>query len=398
MIFPHNPMGAGLGLLLSFSLSSVAVAAEPKKAEPKASWNEKMKSLGLTFQELLVDLSSDERFNNPRNFKRIEKNAEKFAKLAHDLKDKGAPAPDADPSVQIIASQFANEAKHAAKTLQWGHRAYARDILRSMSGYCMACHTRSGGPGFAGADVSSTLKELKALERADYFASTRQFDAALSEYEKILDDAEAAKSKPFEWERAARSSLAIAVRVKKDPERALSIVERISSASKAPFFLKEQANQWKASLNAWKAEPSVRPQSEEGYRAQALQLIAQARELQKFPADRSADILYLRASSAVHDLLSFAPKGKYSTEALYLAGLCYEVLEDLNLWDMHEFYYLACIHKSPHSQEARRCFRHYEQSVYMGFTGSSGTSLPSEIEEKLQFLDKLSRPEAGSLQ
>lgn len=385
----------GVGACLLLFLITGAHGAEKQSTQ---AWNEKMRSLGQVFQDLLLDLSSDERFNSPANFKRIEKNAQKFAQLAHDLKGKSTPPPDADPSLNLIAGQFAKEAEHAAKTLQWGHRAYARGLLKSMTGYCMACHTRSSGPGFQNLEAFPALQALQPLERADFYASTRQFDQALEGYEKIVADAGVAAKRPFEWERALRSGLAVAVRVKKDPNRALGLVERALAAPKAPFYLKEQATRWKESLVAWKGEPTAIPQSEEGYRAQALRLVAEAREQQKYPADRSADVLYLRASSAVHDLLSFAPQGKYSTEALYLAGLCYEVLQDLNLWDMHEYYYLACIHRAPHTPEARRCFKHYEQSVYLGYTGSSGTNLPAEVAERLGRLDALSKAVEGRLQ
>jgi hypothetical protein len=376
--------------------SGSAQAQAPAHDKKSKSWNEKMRSLGKTLQALLIDLNSEARFNDPKNFKRIEKNAQEFARLAHDLKpqSKDAPSPDADLSVQIIANQFSSEAEHAVSVLKWGHRGYARNVLKSMTGYCIACHTRSQAVGIPQLTDKNFVDSLKPLERADFLASTRQFEKALEEYEKILADPQTAANRPFDWERAVRSGLAVAVRVLKSPDRALSIVDRVLATPKAASFLKEQASQWKQSLNSWKAEPVSRPQTEEGYYSLAMKLIADAKSLQKYPADRSADVLYLRASAAVHDLLNFAPNGSRATDALYLAGLAYEVLNDLNLWDAHEFYYIACIQKSPHTEKARQCFRHYEQSIYGGFTGSSGTDIPKDVRDRLRLLDQLSNPQA----
>lgn len=387
-------VGWRLLAVLGMISPSVVGAVEPAKAKVSSTpWAIKMRGLEQTLQDLLIDLSSDERFNAPKNFHRIEKNAEKFAKLAHELKLKDGSAPDSDPTLQIIAGQFSKEADEAYRTLKGGHRAYARDLLKSMTGYCMACHTRnSSGPSFEGMANSPAMASLNALEKADLFASTRQFDQALQEYEKLLSDPSTIDRRTFDWERAIRSSLAISVRVKKDPDRALGVIDRVLATPKAPFYLKEQAAQWKLSLNEWKKEGAVKAQTEQGYYAQAVKLLGDARSMQKYPADRSADILYLRASSAVHDLLSFAPNGEHATDALYIAGLCYEVLRDLNLWDQHEFYYLACIIRSPHTEKAQQCFRQYEQSVYRGYTGTGGTQLPADVREKLKELGQLSTP------
>lgn len=378
-------------LFLFAIISTNAVNAATTAKAP--AWNQSMKELAQTLRTLLVDLNSDERFNSQKNFKTIQANANRFAKIAQGVAHTASP--DSDPSIAIIASLFAQEANHAAAHLALGHRAYAREALRSMTGYCMACHTRNNkGPDFNGLDLpADTLaKSLRAVEAADFYASIRQFDRALTEYRKIISDASVSEHQPLDWARAVKSALAISVRVKKDPSLALDLVEKILATPRAPYYLKEQAASWKISLQQWKAETPVTPQTEEGYYAQSIKLIAAAKSAQKYPADRAADMLYLRASGAVHDLLGFKPRGQHFTEALFLAGLSYEVLRDLNLWDMHEFYYLACIQEGPHTEQARQCFKHYEENIYASFTGSGGTFLPDDIKLKLKKLDELSAP------
>ncbi len=385
-------------VLASLPVTGGVAFAEKAEKKDQKNWSQKMKGLQKALQELLVDLSSDKRFEDPRNFKRIEQNALLLSKLAHDLKpsDPAAPAaksPDSDPTIPIISSQFDQEAQHAYKNLKNGHRSYARGVLRSMTSYCIACHTRSGAPSLTPSVTDSALQALSGNEKAEFFAATRQFDRSLEEYERVIGDSKNAQTRPFEWEEAVRTGLAIAVRVKKDPDRALGIAEKVNSTPKAPFFLKEQATQWAKSIKDWKAEPSTKAMTEEGFYAKAVKLMAEAKSLQKYPADRSADVLYLRASAAVHDLMSFAPNGKHATEALYLAGLSYEVLDGLMLWDLHESYYVSCIKRAPHTEIARQCFRHYEQSVYDGYTGSGGMDIPLEVRLRLEDLDRLSKPE-----
>lgn len=376
----------------------MALAADGAKAPAPKSWNEKMRGLSQVLQELLIDLSSDYRFNDPKRFKQIEKNAGKLAELAHSLKLKEAPAPDSDPTLRFIASEFAKEASLAHGSLKAGNRAYARSVLKSLTGYCVACHTRNGsGPSFWKTGENPALKSLDSVERGNFLASIRQFDEALVEYEKVVAEPGAPINEALNWERAIRAGLAVAVRVKADPDRALGLVEKVLAAPKGPSYLKQQAVQWKKSIEDWKKEFPVKasenaPLPEEVLFSEANRLMNEAKALQRYPADRSADVVYLRASGRLHELMSRFPKSKHSTEALYLSGLSYEVLQDLGLWDLHEFYYLACIIKEPHTPKARQCFNHYEQSVYLGYTGSAGSDIPGEVREKLDRLDLLSSP------
>ena len=62
-----------IGIALAFSHGAMAGSTKESR-----SWAQKMRNLEVSLQELLVDVSSDERFNSPKNFKRIESNAQKL--------------------------------------------------------------------------------------------------------------------------------------------------------------------------------------------------------------------------------------------------------------------------------------------------------------------------------
>jgi hypothetical protein len=199
-------------------------------------------------------------------------------------------------------------------------------------------------------------------------------------------------NRPLEWESAVRYGLAIAVRVKKSPDQSLGIVESVLQSKKGPYFLKRDALQWKQSLVEWKDEKANQTKTEEGLRKEAVRLLSKAHEVQRYPADRSADVIYLRASAIVHELLQVSPNGKYTGEAFLMAGICYEALRALNIDDIHEVYYESCIVKVPHTATSEACYQRYEQSTYFGFTGSGGVSLPEDIEKKLKSLEALAHP------
>lgn len=362
-------------------------------------WSKQMQELATSLGGLLVDASSDATWRDPRSFQRINREASRLASLAHGLdgKDRHGPvSPDLDPSLKIIGGLFAKEAALTARLLEQGYRSYARNRFRAMTGYCMACHTRIPGGGAWSAGLESTrLAALSPLEKADYFASTRQFDRALDDYEKVA--ASYGKTLPslFESERALRAGLAIAVRVKQDPERASRLIQQFLKAPQLPEYVREDIRQWESSVAQWKAERPRRTLTEEGLYAEAVRLLSEAKGHQKSPKDRAAEVHYLRLSAVVHELLALAPDGARAAEAMLMAGMSYDVLDGLHLWELHEPYYLACIQKVPHTELARQCFRHYEESVLLGFTGSAGVDIPEEVRQRLDALKREAWPLAA---
>lgn len=381
----------GLSLVF-FGISNLAEAKEKPRH-----WNERMKQLSQVLSELLPDVISTERFNSPKNFKKIEENTKKLASLTHGMptkKETTSPAagdsPDSDVSVPLIADLFKGEVQRAYEELKHGRRSYARSVLRTVPNFCIACHTRSSwGTDFSALKNEAPKALVSRLERAEYYAATRQFDRALDEYDAVIGDAQIAKTRQIEWERAVRHALAVSVRVKRDPDRAITLLDRALAVPTCPTFLKEDGALWRKSLVKWKDERSKEPKTAEGLLAEAKSLIAQATAQQKYPMDRSSDILYLRTSAVAHELLRVEPNGTHAGDGLFLLGVSYEALQDLDLWSLHEMYYKNCIQRFPKTPIARSCYGRYEQSIYAGYTGSSGMSLPDDVVEQLSKLKGL---------
>lgn len=396
-----------LGILVLIEAQSLGEAAPSQKSgaavhsskdsTAESNWRKKMQELYRILVEITTDTSSEKRFNAPENRSRIEKNAKRLMDQAHELAKKGA-SPDSDPTIQMVGGLFQDETKRAYWALKSGNRSYARGILNQVGSYCVACHTRNqSGPSFSSLPLEPVAKGLTSVEQGRFYAATRQYDRALDAFLKVVDDPQAPAQRPLEWEQAIRSGLSIAVRVKKSPDQAQALVERTIGSNKAPYYLKQDALKWKESIAQWRAELPKRAMTEEGLRLEAMELIAKAREMQRYPMDHSADILYLRATATLHELLQKAPDGRYAQEALFMSGLCYDVLRPLNLDELHDVYFESCIRKVPHTETAELCYRRYEQSTYEGYTGSSGTHIPDEMKQKLESLEALARPkEAGS--
>ncbi len=356
-----------------------------------------MRELRQVLAELMPDVTSDTRFFDPGNAKRIEKNAAKLAALSHSLNADAAVDPkaapiDADLSIPMIAGLFQQETRSAYLAFKRGQKRYAQGVLASVPGFCIGCHTRNAvGPELSADQLAPRPPFLRLIDQARFEASTRQFDKALTTFEKILADPKGVSKAGLDWERAARNAVAIAVRVKDNPIVADRLVDEILAGGKAPGFFQDQARSWKASIDEWKKEGKVRASTEGSLFAEAKRLGAKAYAKQNYPMDRSGALDYLRATRAAHDLLQAYPKGPHSQDALYLLGVGYEALQDMELWSLHELYFEACVRRDPSTEVAQACLRRYEESVYDGFTGSGGTDIPGDVEVKISGLRKLVR-------
>lgn len=359
-------------------------------------WNQKMQELSKTFSDLIPELA-DSKPITPASQKHLEKGAQKLLDLVHTINmgpdTKGNPLPpELDPTLGFISNLFEREVKQAYRALQSGHTAYAKNVLRTMTGFCIACHTRHDkGPDFPSFDLNSKTAALSQMQKAELLAATRQFDAALSEFEGIISDKNLANTRPFEWGRAVRNALTISIRVKKDPDRTLTIIDRIPALTDPPGFYAQNIPVWRQSILQWKAEQEKRINTEEGLFVEATRLNKEAKDVQQFPLDHSADVLYLRTSAVVHELLARYPSGQRTSEALLMAGAAYDLLENRLTSRLPDLYYESCIRNSPHSPIAEKCYQRFEQNMLFGYSGSAGTFLPNEVQELMKELQALSR-------
>ncbi len=383
-------------LMLLLALAP-ALAAPKKQTAPVASWKPTMRDLERNLLELLSYTSSDARYEDPKNKSKIDQAAERFAKSAQTLSHQGAShaSQDADPTLPIVARLFAQQAKQAQVHLKWKNREYARSLLNSMTSYCVACHTRnSSGVQFHSLSDPPEVKSLGLIDRAQYFSATRQFDRAIETYQAYLSDPPA--HRPWEFEKAVRSALSIALRVKTVPaslDLALELIKKADNPKAAEPF-RALLGSWKEELNSWKKDPPRAVKTPEERMKEIERLYQNAKQAQKYPLDRSADVLFLRTTQAIHDFLATPEslKSKYRSEALYKASLCYEVLKDLHLWDLYEFYDLQCILESPGTPIAEKCYQHYRESLYASYTGTRGTDLPEEVRKHINDVEKIAKP------
>lgn len=344
-----------------------------------------MQGLKQTVDELMPYVLSPREFSAATNRQII---IEKIRKL--ELISKGishSPATSgSDPSFSVLSRGLHEEIMRSQEAMDLGRVEYARGNLLRTTAYCMECHTRTQvGPSFQTAELSKTIANLKPLERGEYLLMTRQFDSALAEFEKLISNHAASNVSVFELDRAVRLALFITVRFQSSADNTLKLIDSVLAGDHLPFYVKVAAKSWKQSALNWKKE-KVKNQD---YLKRASGFLQLASQLVEQKDDRAGDIEILRAQALLHQFIAGESNPQKLAESYFLLGRAYESVHDLASWSMHEDYYEICIRRSPHSGWSAKCYKRLEESTYLGYTGSAGTSVPQEVQSKLTELKSL---------
>ncbi|NQY99564.1 MAG: hypothetical protein HRT45_02720 [Bdellovibrionales bacterium] len=368
--------------LTAFSIGCAQKETAEQKAENLNSWRANMGKLGHSLGQLLPTVSQPEMFFDPANEKRIESEIENFASSAHSIKVQKKP--EADPSLAFVSKKFENDVDQALKEFKKGNKKHARFLIKDTTNYCISCHSRTDS-GRSDWDFSSfaKLNKMRPLDRAEFLMSVRDFDKALQTYDEIIYDKNR-KASSSDLESSGEKALAIAVRVKRDPDLANELVSRIVDSKTAPIFLRLNARQWKSAIKSWKSDKSeanMKPSEKLKY---SYTLMARGWKLSQSSVYGKAGLVhYLRASSIIHEILSDDSNSKLFGQALYYAGLAAESLRDINFWTLHETYYESCIRHSPFSTLAKKCYLRLEGVFRDSYTPYQGAPLPKYVSKRL---------------
>ena len=341
--------------------------------------NAKMQNLKSLLNSLLTKASSDALFHDPKNREETLNELKQLGNLAHGLSTKSS-FPSSDPILKYLPNHLEADVSEAYLAYQQGNKAYARSLIRNISSFCIACHTSdASGPHFPGFSWQASLP-LKPLELAQFYSATRQFDEAESIYSGIIQSPEANRDELVE---AIRQSLEIALRVKNDPNLALSLIQVVMKAQNVPAFLKFNAIEWRKDIQNWNAKPLLVLETPDQMLKAAKKLMDSAHKQQKYFTDRSADMQYLHASVILHDLIKKAPPVPILGESLYLEGVCYDILNPYDFDGLNNFYFESCIRNAPHTELSEKCYLRYQQNLYLAYSGSAGTELPKDVKDRL---------------
>lgn len=367
--------------ILATALAATLFIPKSSVAKDAPAWNQTMGDLLKAIVELTPTLNSDTKGKDDAFREKLKRVAQLSEKIDQTSGHGKINAPDDDPGLVLLSRLFRQDMEAAVLVADEGKNEFAKALAKRSISYCIGCHTRSAsGPQFpAIKEFQNSIQTLPWLDQISFKAATRQFDDALKDIHGKLK-APAKTVPPLELEQAVKIGMMVAVRAEENPDAALSLAEDVQTSPNATVSLKESAADWITDLRAWKKAPPLKPETPEKLMAATRNLIGDLDEGARTGRD---EVKYLRASTLMHTLLRKDPQSPLAAEAMYWIGSSYDVLGDLGFWNLGDRYFLACIDRQPHSALAEKCYRRYEDSLILGYTGSAGTSVPSAVKKHL---------------
>jgi hypothetical protein len=296
-----------------------------------------------------------------------------------------AHAQPRDPGFGFLSRSLAADVRELRRRYARGSYGEARYILYRLTENCVACHSRlPDDHEFPLAKRFMERAELNVLgpeERARLQTATRQFDAALHTYEEMFADPEEAPS-GMDISGYLVEYLTICIRVRRDLERPLRTLEEMGRRTDVPRYLRRNLAAWQTELR--ELGPALSGPAE---LAAARTLAQHSDAVHSWPGDRVGVVRDLVASSLLHRYASQAGRsGPELSEAYYLLGLASSRSHGLRWVPETEFYLETSIRLHPAAPHAEDAYAALEERALLGYTGSGGTQLPSDVQALLDEL------------
>ena len=155
----------------------------------------------------------------------------------------------------VILSVFSDYLKDMDEKFKKGNDEYVRHRLRTVTGFCLACHTRVSTVDFEDASRRVEQIHVTPFQKAEFYAATRQFDKAFFSFKLLLDTTPKDEMGIVQFTRALRHALNISVRVKQDPKMTYDLLDRLSKRRDLPEYDKSLIAAWKKDTAYWLKDP-----------------------------------------------------------------------------------------------------------------------------------------------
>jgi hypothetical protein len=373
-----------IGLSLAVWLAAAPASASAKQTETAAAMHAAMHAI-VTLQPYLA---SPVAFRDPANASIIATSLAALSGVEHRF-----AAPAQEPTVKTLARVFGVEVARATSELAQGNHEATRARLKSITGMCFACHTRE----LAQKDFEDAAKlvdglSLSPVQKAGFYATTRQFDRALAAWAVALAASPKTEADVFEQADAMRQSLAVLVRVKDDRAATVAALAPFLARKDLPGFLRRAYGHWQADALAWQADPfDARTAKPQALVEKSRALLQVAGAIDSVVADEDRYLVSLRAGGYLHRAIEREPNALWRSEALYLLAIASATSQEPLLWELDGLYLEACIREKPHSEIAVLCSDRMYDRAWVGWTGSGGTRIPPDIRKNLHDLRELAR-------
>lgn len=377
------------GLVAASLVTILALAAAAQTRDtgsaPSGDLRPTMKAIFQALTTVLPLSLAEETFQDATNRQPIRDALSALSSQAENLPQHGQPAP---AGFGFLRRSLSRDAQRTLALFESGDFEASRFALHQLTDNCFLCHSRlpSTRPFPLGQRFLERMpmSELDTHARVRLAVASRQFDTALTTCETLFRSAEIPAAQ-IDLMALFEDYLRIAIRVQSDFPRAISTLERFQLRPDVPQYLTHHLTAWIEALNHLQADTG-----HQDALARARALIVQGQRRNRFLADRQGLVHFTLASGLLHRYVnSSSQPNRQLAEAYYLTGVAESYIPRTSWISETEFYLETAVRLAPASPFGQKAFAFLEEYLLMGYTGSSGLHLPTDIQQRLDDLRSL---------
>jgi hypothetical protein len=365
-----------LGCLVACGASS---GAESQR-EPRATMDEIFAQIRIVLP-LSLD---DETFADPENRERIAGALNALASRAEVLETHGRGR---NAGFASLSQSLSRDAQSVAQRFGRGDPRSARFLFHRSLEACVACHSKLASenefPMGRRLLENVDLSTLSVRQQARIQVVARQFTAALSSYERMFSSPQVSPAR-MAADRDLLSYLKIALTIENDPDRATAALMQLRGRKDIPPGLARDVSVWIRSISALQRDPLP------GEPLDRARVLLRAGESIAGDSGTRAALVY--NIEAWHELQRLVDRtldpSPQIAEAYYLLGFVESRLFGDGWLSGAEAYLEASIRIGPTEGFARDAYALLEELIVLGYTGSSGTHVPSDVRARLEELER----------
>jgi hypothetical protein len=336
-------------------------------------------------------------FKNEEAFK--EKNNEKI--ISENLKSLSDSFKSAGHDVLIKQDLFAPSYKLIMENVHDSHQDFLRNkkdyslrLLRETISSCLDCHSRlpeSVTSSFQNGELSINQKNLKTpYDLGVTFMIIRRYVDAKEQFLRSFQDA-VIKKDSAAMMGPIKHIMSVELKIKKNPQALEVLLHDLTKKRNLPIEIQNELLSFMKRLETWKKESALTSplKNDKDIQAFISRKLTPLKKKNSFNDAFKVDLLL--ASGVLSNYFFDNPETPMAAELSLWLGWIEKRLKKEDFISSGDLFLKQCIRKYPRSRTAKECLQEYKESVEFDFTGSSGTSLPAEIEKELKELQKLIR-------
>jgi tetratricopeptide (TPR) repeat protein len=371
--------------------------ATPKKAKSKthagkaSPVRKKMNTISGIVRDMGIYIASEQEFTKATNKSIIQKKLEELTDLFKNLK----VHPDVESQgLDLNQVVMAEQLEQTVNLFKNDRKSLARAKFNAALNLCVSCHTQS--PGIVNKEqykifADKDIKKLKInnFERAELYFITRDFEQAISIYDKFIRASKKTDDDEFIL-RSLERQLIYYIKIKKSFPEAKAHFESYLKDKILNPKIAQELGEWVKALSQKSLWELYDPATvkEEDMEKFMKTFIADDEEGPIFTATNSSEVFDLNLSSILSDYYNAHPETKLGAKILYWLATLDKRLNDDLFFSLGDFYLLACMEKYPKDPTARECYESYMDDLEINYQGID-KEFPPEIKEKVKKLQKL---------